>query len=1018
MEDEIEFTEEMLLEALNESIGETKSDKGSVKEEERFSYLEDTPAPKGSDSQTKSEVDKNASPVFVHRPSLQVQDTIPIPIDDVEGLLQSYDFETKMVDIDESDSSSEEVNNRVANCVVDPKRIAIIEDLPHIKNTIESQGFQQLDSQKIDKDKINQIINERFGIDMVNDDIFNSDAFKTVASKPSKLLKKQTGGAEMGGKQVKEDLIFILNRFQEQSNKNMCKTSIKNTERFKLFSSLNNIDLGASTISPIQLDHQRTLNAFIKGSISGKVTCFAISSASKNIFLFGTHKGEILESNIAMKKNRTFRLQKTITSIDISKDEQVWAAGTVQSELLFKKPNGGWTKRKIANFNNEPILMLRFANKDKLVVATHFNVSIVSIRDMKLIYDYSETNFFSSSVKISQIAILAMQNQSSVAILNEKMIYIYSIETLPQFIANIERPSYIKEGSVPTSEFFSMHKQGTFLIIFWGRFIFLVKKQAEEMEGESDFNICYQKQMDFEIVWGTIISQKMVCLLDSDYKLYLIPLSSIFINFQVSEIQSETEIQLSRHTLILEGEGRLNMEAIKAIKTSVQVLTEGGLSKITFFKVQEIVNLYIEKGKFLQALKYCNDICIQESSYSQKERAEYQKLALNISLLYIDKFLVNGNDHDELLAANILRITIDVLINANKVEEVFTKVQPKFKEFVFWNEIEKFIKIGRLSSIPLRYLIQASLYLENVVFQEVLLNMVEQMQEAKEDAFQEILMVIKKRKFWDLYAMLSFIRPKEVLKLYLSTMMTEMDEVSQAVKEGLFMSNANELLLQDYYMEDITIDESSDTNRFFRVYWNLRRILCNEIPDQFNPELYLMYKITLEWLFEDQNTLILCKAHTQLYFEIIYEMFMNHNIISNMQLECYLQCYLKQTGVKESLAALYGDVSSYEKLTSAKIIMVLLHTKIGEHYPLEFGFLFCKISSLSMFRVLLKDKQWVLKSIKDIIKQQYDKRHFWYCYQYMAKMDLEETIIRVLKQVQLTESEVADLKQLSQDSKQ
>ena len=69
--------------------------------------------------------------------------------------------------------------------------------------------------------------------------------------------------------------------------------------------------------------------------------------------------------------------------------------------MFLKKPNGGWTKRKILNFNNEPIVMLRFLSKDKLLLATSFNVSIISIRDMKLMYDYSETNFFSSNIPVS-----------------------------------------------------------------------------------------------------------------------------------------------------------------------------------------------------------------------------------------------------------------------------------------------------------------------------------------------------------------------------------------------------------------------------------------------------------------------------------------------------------------------------------------------------------------------------------------------------------------------------------------
>ena len=59
------------------------------------------------------------------------------------------------------------------------------------------------------------------------------------------------------------------------------------------------------------------------------MTCFAVSYKSKNTFLFGTDKGEVVEYNVALKKARTIKLQSSISTIDISRDDQIWAAGTV-----------------------------------------------------------------------------------------------------------------------------------------------------------------------------------------------------------------------------------------------------------------------------------------------------------------------------------------------------------------------------------------------------------------------------------------------------------------------------------------------------------------------------------------------------------------------------------------------------------------------------------------------------------------------------------------------------------------
>ena len=48
------------------------------------------------------------------------------------------------------------------------------------------------------------------------------------------------------------------------------------------------------------------------------MTCFAVSYKSKNIFLFGTDKGEVVEYNVALNKARTIKLQSAISTVDIS----------------------------------------------------------------------------------------------------------------------------------------------------------------------------------------------------------------------------------------------------------------------------------------------------------------------------------------------------------------------------------------------------------------------------------------------------------------------------------------------------------------------------------------------------------------------------------------------------------------------------------------------------------------------------------------------------------------------------
>ena len=182
----------------------------------------------------------------------------------------------------------------------------------------------------------------------------------------------------------------MLNQYDEIQNAQFNEIKKDRSElRKAYFSSLQQGEWSAaSDISPIEVTKHKSINETLhKHETTGKITAFAQSIFSKRLFVAGSKSGEILECDINSSKVRKYQLNSEILTLDICRDDSMWAAGTVNSEILIRKALGGWAKKTIVDFNSRPIIQIRFITKNCMLVATDRTVTRFKLTDMKLTYE-------------------------------------------------------------------------------------------------------------------------------------------------------------------------------------------------------------------------------------------------------------------------------------------------------------------------------------------------------------------------------------------------------------------------------------------------------------------------------------------------------------------------------------------------------------------------------------------------------------------------------------------------------
>ena len=86
-------------------------------------------------------------------------------------------------------------------------------------------------------------------------------------------------------------------------------------------------------MSPIEVIKHKTISELITQNDSVKLTSFALSIFSQKIFLAGTNTGSIIECDLTTSKVNRYQLTSEVMTVDICRDDSMWAAGTIKSEI-------------------------------------------------------------------------------------------------------------------------------------------------------------------------------------------------------------------------------------------------------------------------------------------------------------------------------------------------------------------------------------------------------------------------------------------------------------------------------------------------------------------------------------------------------------------------------------------------------------------------------------------------------------------------------------------------------------
>jgi hypothetical protein len=151
-------------------------------------------------------------------------------------------------------------------------------------------------------------------------------------------------------------------------------------------------------------------------------------------------------------------------------------------------------------------------------------------------------------------------------------------------------------------------------------------------------------------------------------------------------------------------------ERVRSLGNSIGFLTKDGLVKARLLSIKELANAYIDKGKWLPALRLCVEVYKGKIVASKKEQEEVNAQMPTYTIHYVKNFL-KGDKTNTKLMSSIARVSIEALIETEHVNEVFTNILELLDKLVFWKEIENLVINGKIKTIPAFALEKGSVYL-------------------------------------------------------------------------------------------------------------------------------------------------------------------------------------------------------------------------------------------------------------------------------------------------------------------
>lgn len=778
---------------------------------------------------------------------------------------------------------------------------------------------------------------------------------------------------------------------------------LKNEKLTDFKSSFIRKDLKERKISPLQAEDFGNIRTIIEEQLKGKLTSFCVSKGSKQIVILGSEFGEILEVDFKNGKIRSFSLSSKISTCDVSEEEKIFCVGTIKGEIFIKKTFGNWAKKKVTSFcKRGQIVQVRFFNDSDLLVCTNKDAFILSLTDMKLTFEVKTRHIFQNSPQILQILPIPFFQQLGFIITITEVEHVRFIsfqKGQARLIGEIPKPEEVQKGLVPTVSYIEpQNKKNIFGVIFWGNFIYLFEYKNESSKVEIVKNI----ELETVIIWGEVLSNRIVCFLSEDYNIYFQHFEELFFSNRAEDEEREYlgELDLQRgkfleaKVICVRDDGQLTrtlQDRIRSAGDELEFLESKGVTRIKLLSFKEMCYKYIDHGKWLNSLLLSLDVISKKVKSSTFEIVDMKKELENIIDLYLNNFIKNFNEEE--IYQKVLKTAIETLITGGRENLVFELVKKKFDQKIFWGVIDEFISYGKITEVPLSYIVEGAQYIKTNNLESLLLNFTGRQFLKDYESFNQILMMLKSNQLWSSFCKIALNTNSQSYKIFLSTILNDVVN-----SEGL------DKKLKSYLGDD---HSEIDLDPDFRIFWFLWKIfkwknfqiLVIDFHDIKKKEE--MWKFTLEWMFEDLNGNILGHKFIQLYLEIFYEIFLNKEIMTNNH-------------VFKSLVKIFMNISSksnddfYEKwhlnvdfstLTTEELILNLIFATTSEEFYSDISFLVIKILGLNSFQNLLENKQFIVKVIESTLSCDFNDEKFWLYYRPLDKLEFEDMVLNLFMKV-------------------
>jgi hypothetical protein len=784
-----------------------------------------------------------------------------------------------------------------------------------------------------------------------------------------------------------------------------------------------------------------SVNFAIDGHYSGTICSYAVSTNSPSIVLIGTENGELLEVR-ANEKNpiKKHSMESKVTAVALSPNDEYLVAGSVNSELLFKKTEGKIAKKYIKNLNQQKISHLVFVDNSSVLVATVLNVYFFSITSYTLLLEVSMTSVVPRQpFTIMQVSPIVFEDLLRIVVVMNDRLCLYSMvredkkEPIVYKIGrDIEDPDV--EAAPANNKWPPMvdwiepgpNSATPCFILFWKNKISLVEFR------ETEYHLAAQRTVLANIAWGSVLDNSMFCLINSNLEIELISLERVFAPEYVPETlhakfpilsgilkdQRDINYMTKFKDRLQEADLDLSMKLpffqffrnrLKERGPFIYMITDKGLMRYAPVTIERLVDIYLVKGEASAAVRLLNNVFLGTVFVKDSEYEALRQLTPQVVDAYVRSKLATDLLVED--QARLIDTAIESLVCSENTDAIFDVVKNKFTPKLFWNEVSKFIRERYIKSIPYGELAHGAQYLDNEEVVELLREFRIESTEDDDQTINRVLMIIKKKNIWPFLYKFCIFYPSQSIFTFLTMLAAEIITMDKKVRdtildEAIFKSTDG-MDLDRYFDEP-------NRRLFFRLFWFFNLVLSpgnlkqNMIhftadPNQVLKNIPDIYEKTLEWILDSNNANIILQTSSQIFFELILECVLNVELLSAQKVVELIRniknVYLKKNETTNDLKFVANfratqnlSIDTYAFCVAENILMIL-ESLLGEKYTIDIAFVAIKALCFGTHDRRYENQEWLCWNLLTLLARPYEANRFWLSYKPISQDKFEDIII-------------------------